>query len=204
MHKISSIKQGLCALAVLATATPLWAQAPGQPGHPVVNAQFHQVKATVQAIDPTTREMTLQGPRGPVNIQVDPGVKNLENVHVGDTVTVSYYEGIATQMSKGGKTVKSPATSTFALPSSSSAHPGGGFGSSMTTTVTIEAVNPVDHTVAFRGTDGRLRTVAVQSPNMRHFVRTLQPGDKVDVTYTESVAVNITPSSPGAHVAEGK
>jgi hypothetical protein len=73
----------------------------------------------------------------------------------------------------------------------------------MTAAVKIEAVNQGSHTVAFRGSDGTLHVVAVESPNMRQFMRTLKPGDTVEVTYTESVAVNITPAT-GTHVAEGK
>ena len=36
--------------------------------------------------------------------------------------------------------------------------------------------------------------IAVKAPNMQKFIRTLKRGDAVDVTYTESLAVNIVPS----------
>jgi translation initiation factor IF-1 len=37
--------------------------------------------------------------------------------------------------------------------------------------------------------------IAVRDPKMRKFIRTLKPGDVVEVTYTESLAVDVTPVS---------
>jgi hypothetical protein len=201
MTKFPLTNLRLWLLAVIATTTCVWAQ---EPGKPAVTSRFTQVEATVQAIDPTTREVTLLGPKGPVSFKASPDVKNLDKVHVGDKVKISYYQGIATQMAKGGKNIKSPETSVFTLPSTSGGErPGGGMGMSMTTTVTIEAIDLGDNTVTFKGADGLSRTIAVASPNMQQFVRTLKPGDHVQVTYTESMAVSITPAT-GSHVAEGK
>jgi hypothetical protein len=200
MAKTFDIPRRLWALALIAAAASSWAQEPGQPA---VTSSFQQVEATVQALDPATGHMTLMGPRGPLSFQVDPNLKNLDKVHVGDKIKVSYYEGIATQIVKNGTTIKAPATSKFDIPASNSAMPGHGVGRSMTTAVTIEAIDQGNNTVAFRGTDGTLRVVNVKSPNMQQFLRTLKPGDTVEVTYTESVAVNIVPAA-GRRVAEGK
>jgi ribosomal 50S subunit-recycling heat shock protein len=199
MEKRSVIITRLWALALVAMAAHSWAQ---ESGKPTVTKLFRQVEATVQAVDPATRQMTLLGPRGTVSVNVDQNFKNLEKVHVGDKVKVSYYEGIATRIVKDGSTVTEPATSRFQMPSSGE-QPGHGFGRSMTAAVKIEGINHDTHTVAFRGSDGRLDVVGVESPEMRKFVDTLKPGDTVEVTYTESVAVNIVPAR-GTHVAEGK
>jgi hypothetical protein len=164
-------------------------------GKPVVRSQVQKVEATVEAIDPATREVRLQGPKGPVSVVVGPEAKNFDKVHVGDKVVVSYYQGIAAQMSKGGTQVKEPAASTFAYPADGGKRPGGGVGQSVTTTVTIEDVDPQTNTVAFRTSDGAAHIVAVQSPNMRQFIRTLKRGDAVDVTYTESIAIDVVPVS---------
>jgi hypothetical protein len=200
MTRISLQHQALLALSMIAMGNFVWAQ---DSGKPAVTSNFQRVEATVQAIDQATRQMTLSGPKGTVSFTVDPGVRNLNNVHVGDKVVVSYYESIATQMVKGGTTVQEPATSTFTSPSTDSTRPGGRWGRSVTSTVRIEAVNTADNTVAFKGPDGQLRVVTVRSPNMQQFLRTLAPGDSVQVTYTRSVAVNVEPASP-SHVAEGK
>jgi hypothetical protein len=57
--------------------------------------------------------------------------------------------------------------------------------------VTIEGVNPTNNTVAFVGPDRMPRTVTVQQPAMREFLRTLKVGDEVDVTFSEAVAVSV-------------
>ena len=48
-------------------------------------------------------------------------------------------------------------------------------------------------TVAFKRPDGTVHIASVKSADGQKFLRTLKPGDNVDVTYTESVAVNVIP-----------
>jgi hypothetical protein len=57
----------------------------------------------------------------------------------------------------------------------------------------LEALDAANHTVAFRRSDGTIAVVTLRSPQMQSFAETLKPGDKVDVTYTESIAVNLIP-----------
>jgi hypothetical protein len=63
----------------------------------------------------------------------------------------------------------------------------------VTAGVTIESVDTSFDTVTFRRPDGLVRTVAIQSPEGRKFIRTLKPGDEVEITYTEAVAVEVVP-----------
>ncbi|MCX6922999.1 MAG: hypothetical protein NT154_07295, partial [Verrucomicrobia bacterium] len=52
--------------------------------------------ASVEAIDPATREVTLKGPLGnTVTFTVDQRVKRLDEVKVGDLVRADYYISIA-------------------------------------------------------------------------------------------------------------
>jgi hypothetical protein len=146
----------------------------------------------VDAIDPATRNVTLDGPTGKVSFKVGPSVKNLENVHVGDMVTLTYYQGIAAQMAKGNTKVTEPAASTFSYGGQGQ---GQGVGASVTATVTILAINRTTNDVSFTRPDGTVDVVTVKSPNMQQFVRTLQPGDKVEVTYTESLVVRLVQKS---------
>jgi hypothetical protein len=167
-----------------------------QSAGPVVNSRLEQLHATVAAIDPATRTVRLEGgPRGPTVVQVSPEVHNFSKLHVGDKVTVSYYEGIAAQMKKGNTTVSAPAASSFTTPAAAGARMGGGVGQSITSTVTIEDVDLPTNTVAFKRPDGAVRIIAVKSPQMRDFIHTLKSGDLVEVTYTESVAVDVKPAT---------
>jgi hypothetical protein len=178
----------LSALVIVVTAASAGAL---EPAEPVVKSELQTVAATVMAIDPATREVMLGGPKGPVSFRVGPEARNLDKVHVGDSVVVNYYQGVAAEMSKGGVQATEPAVSTFAYPAQGGKRPGGGLGASITATVTIEDVDPGTNTVVFKGQDGEVHSIAVKSANMQQFIRTLKRGDSVDVTYTESIAVDV-------------
>jgi hypothetical protein len=47
--------------------------------------------------------------------------------------------------------------------------------------------------VTFKKADGITRTVAVEDPEARKFIRTLKPGDPVEIRYSEAVAVSVKP-----------
>jgi hypothetical protein len=159
---------------------------------PAVTSKLSTVTATVQAVYPDKRSVTLVGPDGTVQtIFVDEKVK-LDRVKAGDKVRVSFYQGLAAQIAKNGQTVTDPAGSTFAYKNPNG--PGGGAGQSVTVTVKILGIDPGTNKVAFQSQDGSQHVIAVKAPEMKKFIRTLKPGDSVDVTYTESVAVSIIPA----------
>jgi hypothetical protein len=178
------------------TAAPAAAPAPStamSANTPAVTSRLSTVTATVQAVYPDKRSITLVGPDGKVQtIFVDEKVK-LDRIKAGDKVKVSFYQGLAAQIAKNGQTVTDPAGSTFAYKNPNG--PGGGAGASVTVTVKILGIDPGTNKVAFQGQDGSQHVVAVKSPDMKKFIRTLKPGDTVDVTYTESVAVSVTPAA---------
>jgi hypothetical protein len=196
-------------LALAALAGVAWAQEPQAPAAgaapppsmamssngPAVTSRLSTVSATVQAVYPDKRSLTLVGPDGkPQTIFVNEKVK-LDRIKAGDKVRVSFYQGLAAQIAKNGQTVTDPAAATFTYKNPNA--PGGGAGASVTVTVKILGIDPGTNKVAFEAQDGTRHVVAVRSPNMKKFIRTLQPGDMVDVTYTESLAVNVT-AAPGA------
>jgi hypothetical protein len=189
MLKLRLLTRLFVALAVAAVAASnAWAQ-----GAPAVVSQTKTMTATVQAVFPDKRSVTLVGADGQAQtIFVGPDVR-LDRIRAGDKVTVTYLLGIAAQMAKGGTKVSDPAAANFAYKNPAGSNPGGGAGSSVTVTVTILGVNPGTHTVAFQQADGSQHVIEVKSPQMQDFIKTLKPGDKVNVTYTESVAINVTP-----------
>lgn len=204
MKKTSVINCRLAILTVASMASCAWAQTPAPPAPaaqapatlPVIKTRYQQVEATVEAIDPATRIVTLRGPKGPLNVVVGDEVKNFANIHVGDKVVVSYYQGLAVQMAKGDAKAMEPAAATFDYRAPGGQRPAGGAGASVTATVTIIGIQRDTNTVAFTTPDGSVHMVAVKSPNMVTFLHTLKTGDKVEVTYTESLAVKVQPATP--------
>jgi hypothetical protein len=65
----------------------------------------------------------------------------------------------------------------------------------VTVTVVIDEVDTENNIVVFTGPRGFTRVVAVQTPQGQQFIRQLKPGDKVDLTYTEAIAINVEPAS---------
>jgi hypothetical protein len=202
MKRLNALRWSLSNLAVAGVATWVWAQ---DSAAPVVTATRHTVTATVQAIDLARRDVTVNGPDGVVSLQIDPSVERLNNVRVGDQVVVSYYEGVAARLVKGEQKLVDPAVSTFSY-RTPGLEPGRGDGESLTETVTVAAINRTTNTVAFTRSDGSMDTIEIRSPNMREFLKTLNPGDVVEVTYTRSVAISVVPATadgPGFRGAQG-
>ena len=190
MQKINVLRSLIPTLVLGALAGHAWAQS-----QPAYSSNFVRVQATVKSIDPATRAVRLESPTGMVTMHVDPGVKNFGNLKVGDVVNVSYYESVAAQIVRGRDRVSDPAASSFAYGSPPGMRPSGGAGTSITASVRIEAIDLGTNTVAFRDRNGQTHILEVRSPNMQQFIRTLRPGDHVDVTFTDSVAVEVIPAS---------
>jgi len=191
MKQPSPLKWQLAILAVAAMVSSAWAQQPGG----AWTQSLIKTRATVTAINAATREVTIQGDQGPVTISVSPDVKNFANLKVGDRVNVSYYRGIGAQIAKGTKKVSDPAVSTFTSGNSPGMRPAGKAGASATVTVKVQDVNLPTNTVAFTQSDGTTHIIEVKSPEMQQFIRELKRGDVVQVTFTDSIAVSVTPAS---------
>jgi len=191
MKRSSSLKWQLAILAVVTTISSAWAQQPGG----AYTSTLTRTRATVTAINTERRQVTIQGDQGPLTVQVSPDVKNLENLKVGDRVNLAYYQGVAAQIVKGGKKVTDPAVSTFRSGTPADMRPSGVVGASATVTVKIQDVNLPTNTVAFTQSDGTTHIVQVKSPEMQSFIRDLKRGDTVQVTFTDSLAVEVLPAS---------
>jgi hypothetical protein len=49
--------------------------------------------------------------------------------------------------------------------------------------------------VTFTRSDGASRTVAVESPEGREFIKGLKKGDNVEIAYTEAMAIEVKPAN---------
>jgi hypothetical protein len=166
-----------------------------RPAEPFVTDRLVQTTARVEAIDLPERLVSLSGPGGTATISVAPEVRNLEQVQVGDEVVVSYYEGIAAQMRKRGAPNEGFATSAATVRAPEGERPARAVGQTIATVVKIESVDTALNTVTFRREDGLVRTLPIQTPEGRSFIRKLARGDEVDVMYTEAMAIEVVPAT---------
>ncbi len=190
------------ALAGFAAGTATAAGQAAAPAKPAADAaapfkkeELHQMSATVAAISMETREVTLKTKSGELQtIKVGPEAKNLAQVHVGDVVTVSYYESFMAQMRVHDKPNDGFQTASGAMTAGAGQQPGGAAAQSIASTVTIDSVDLTNNTVTFHRPDGGVSTMPVRSPEGRAFVAKLKKGDVVDVMYTEALAIDVSKS----------
>ena len=149
------------------------------------------VEATVTAIDLPGRLVTLRGPEGDsIVVQASDAVRNLDQVRVGDVVRVSYTEALAWQVRKASAGTPGVSSQASVERSQPGQRPGGQVGSSVTVTTTITAIDLVNGTVTLTGPQGNSRTIKAANPDN---LRRVQVGDLVEITYSEALAVSVTP-----------
>jgi hypothetical protein len=191
MTQFHAYLAGLAAmLSACAAPTP-----PAPPPEPRSVAREQQVVATVESVNQGTREVVLRGPEGNrVTVTAGPEVRNLAQVRPGDRVVVTYGQALAVAMAPPGteQPVQVTAGAAGAQPGQS---PAGVAGQQVRARVRVVAVNPETAWVTFVGPRGVQRMVTPRDPGMADFARRLRPGDDVDLTYTEAVAVRVEPAN---------
>src|SRR5262245_13182689 len=132
------------------------------------------VAASVEAIDPAKREVTLKGPLGnSVTFTVDQRVKRLDEVKVGDFVRADYYISFAAELRQ--PTAEEEKTPLVMLDAAGKAPPGtspaaGGLRRFKVVT-TIEGLDRPTRTVTVKGPRGKYLTARVSDPERLTQVR---------------------------------
>jgi hypothetical protein len=155
---------------------------------------MHTISATVTAIDLEKRLVTLKGHEGKTaTIEVQPDVRNLAQVKVGDQLVVRYYESIGAAMKPKGSPATAGDQATAAARAAPGEMPAAAVGQVSTTTITILAFDKKSNMLTFSGADGLVRASHIKDPKGQQFAGTLKKGDQVDLTYTEALAVSVEP-----------
>jgi hypothetical protein len=149
------------------------------------------ITASVQAINPDTREVTLKGPLGnSVTFTVDQRVKRLKEIKVGDLVQADYYISIAAELRK--PTPEEEKEPVVLLGAAGKAPPGtspaaGGLRRFKVVT-TIEGLDRPTETITVKGPLGNYLTVRVADPVS---LTQMRIGESIVVTYTEALAISL-------------
>ena len=152
-----------------------------------VKSEMRTEKATVEAIDASTRMLTLKKPDGTfVQTVAGPDIKRFAELKVGDTVNVKYYENVVVRVKQPGESdVVSGVTGTTG---SEQVLPGGTRAKQVTITATITAIDPNTPSITFTGPNGWKYTSRVQDTEALAKVKV---GDKVDIVWTQAVLVSV-------------
>jgi hypothetical protein len=166
-----------------------------QTPEPVTVTQAIQSTATVEAIDYTTRMVTLRDAKGNMTVvYAGPEVRNLAQVKKGDRVVTRYQEAIMAEVVKPGTGVAGVERSGGAVRAAPGERPYAGAVEQVRTTVKVYQVDPIANIVEVTGPRGYTRRIKVMDPKAQEFVRSLKPGDEVEVTFTEALAISVEPA----------
>ncbi len=174
---------------------PLWPK-PGAvvgkgPGV-VTAAQTVELTATIVAIDPATRAITLKDPKGKeVTLTAGPEVKNFAQMKVGDQVNASYVEALTLELKKGGGKTVARTEQAGAATAKPGERPAARGGRQVTIVADVVDINPTTQTITLRGPQ---RTVELKVRDPEQF-KLVAKGDQVEATYTEAVAIEVTPAA---------
>jgi hypothetical protein len=67
-----------------------------------------------------------------------------------------------------------------------------------TVTAKIVAVDTAEDTVTVKTADAKQHTLKVNDPQLSAQLHTIKPGENVDLTYTQAVAIDVEPSAEPA------
>jgi hypothetical protein len=166
-----------------------------QTPEPVTVTQAVQATATVEAVDYAKRLVTLRDAKGNQTVvQAGPEVRNLAQVKAGDRVVVRYQEAIMAEVVKPGTGTPGIERSGGAARAAPGERPYAGAVEQVRTTVKVYAVDTIANVVEVTGPRGYNRRIKVMDPKAREFIRGLKPGDEVEVTFTEALAISVEPA----------
>jgi Cu/Ag efflux protein CusF len=178
-----------CGFAAL-IVTPALAQTNATTPKAFVMSQTNQINATVEAIDPATRKVTLRGPDGnSVKVALGEDVRNFNQIKKGDRVNVTYRESVALALGKPGEPLTPTSRIEAATRAPNGENPGAAAASVTQTSVLVEDVNRDNHEVTLRGPDGDVEKIQVDPSvgNLEH----INKGDRVNITLTQALAISV-------------
>jgi hypothetical protein len=180
------------ALALALAASPAFAESADQPGGMPVTSKSATTHATgtITAIDKSSRIVTVKGEGGEKrSIQVGPEVTGFDKLKTGDKVDVEYTESIAISMLPPG-TKPSASEKAGAMRTGKGT---GAAGKQVSISAKVVSVDPAANTITFKGPKGNIETVDVQDPDNQARLSSVKPGQVMQFTYTEAMAVSVTP-----------
>ena len=187
MKKIIPVFAAIAVSLALYSCATTDKPADSRPG--VKMSELSTLSATVVAVDHKERLVTLQGPQGnQVVVEVSEAARNLDQVEVGDTVEVDYYESVALFAQKpDGETEAEVTVSAARTPLGDK--PGAGIAETVTLKATVQAIDYGTRMVVLQGPEGNTLTTKVDE-RVERFDE-IKLGDEIVVKYTRAFAISV-------------
>jgi hypothetical protein len=156
--------------------------------------------ATVKAIDPATRTVTLSSSEGEdVEVKCGKQVRNFDQLKVGDQVRAAAFARLVVTMGKDDAGAEG-ADATAVIRTPEGGKPGAMIARTEQRTAKIDAIDPAKRTVTLSGLEDQPKEVPVGKDLD---LTKLKVGDEITVRVTKGVAIWV-PQSDGARPAAGR
>ncbi|HES75610.1 MAG TPA: hypothetical protein ENO09_01230 [bacterium] len=193
------MKHSKIALAMLALGLTLGSglsQAETKPSEPTVIIDAVELPlATVTAIDPKTREITLRDNMGETtSIIAGPEVRNFPQIKVGDTLRVRMMQSLLMEVRPHNALVTRTVIEEGVTLAPEGGHPSMAQGRRISTVVTIRALDMKKDFVKFTLPNGEVRTTTAKTTAGKELLHTLKVGDQVAVVFTDAVGILLEPA----------
>jgi len=154
--------------------------------------QVVKATATVEAVDPATRTVTLKLPRGETrSLVAGEEVRNFDQIKVGDKVTVKYLEALTLELKKDGKAIVGRTESGSLERAAPGQKPGGVATREITAVTDVVGVDAKKKIVSVKNDKGEVIDLNIRDPEQLKLVKV---GDQIEATYTEALAISMEPA----------
>ena len=151
-----------------------------------IQGETTSVTVTVEAIEKSSREVTVKKPDGKYDVLYVPrDVKRFDTLKIGDKITARYYENMVLQLKAPGQPAVDTASGAVTKAEDKSA---GTAAHQRTITATITAIDQSVPSITFSGPNGWTYSSRVED---KAALAKVKVGDKVDITWTAAVTVSI-------------
>jgi Cu/Ag efflux protein CusF len=145
--------------------------------------------------------VTLKNDKGEeMTVTAGPEVKNFNQMKVGDVVSVEYLRALALELKKGGGLIVQRTEQAGGAAAKPGEKPAGAVGRQVKVVADVIGLDPATQTVTLKGPQ---RTVELKIADPEQFKR-IAKGDQVEATFTEAVAIAVTPAKKAAAPAAKK
>jgi hypothetical protein len=145
-----------------------------------------EAAAVVETVDPQAHQVLLRLPdQSLVTLNAGPGLRNPDQLKPGDHVLAKYIEAAVVRLTNP--------KSDNGAPVSAAASAAATAGAQIHDVSKVVAVDPPRNTLSFTDANDKVQTIVLHDPATVAVLKTLKTGDPVEITYTEGVALSLTP-----------
>ena len=151
-----------------------------------ITGETKTVTAVVEAIERSSREVTVKKPDGKYEVfYVPEGVKRFDTLKIGDKVSARYYENMVLQLKAPGAKPTDEASAAVTRAKDKAAATAA---RQRTITATITEIDMKIPSITFSGPNGWTYSTKVED---KQALAKVKVGDKVDITWTEAMILSL-------------